>query len=127
NACHDGRGKRSAPCARPINGRLATGNSCGPGVAIWIVVQPGSVGGKERNIGNVAHPVVGISENRLVRRLGPARARAADHAGTGGRSGRAATWSTAASNRIQEIRVSLAAIAEPARSVSLAETLEFPE
>ena len=90
-------------------------------------MQPKSAGGKERHIGNIAHTVARISEQRLIRRLWPTGARSADNARLGGRSRRAAAWSTAASNRIQEIRFSFAAIAEPTRSVSLAKTFELRE
>ncbi len=90
-------------------------------------MQPKSAAGKERHVGNIAHTVVRISEHRLIRRLWPTSARSADYAGLRGRSSRAAAGSAGASNRIQEIRFSHAAIAEPARSVSLAKTFELRE
>ncbi len=97
DASHDRRGERRAPRSQPVIRCAGTGAPiCRVSIAERIIVSPNSVGGKERHIGNIAHTVAGISDQRLPQRLWPTGACSTRYTRWGWRSLCAAAWSTTA-------------------------------
>ena len=99
DACHDGRcegcSTRTRPTTRGPRTSGATIGSVGP--TKDVVVAPKTVRSEERNVRSVPDPVVGIAEDHLPGRFGPALTGAAYHAvGRGSARGTSARTTTPA-------------------------------
>src|SRR5262249_24411447 len=82
---HDRRSERGSASSRPPAGVVAARRAAIGGVrpAENVVVAPKAVGGEQRDVGRVAHTIVGIAPYGFAGRLWPSRARTPDNTRSG--------------------------------------------
>jgi len=98
DASHNRRSKRGAPRAGPGTRIRAASRSAIRGIrpAKHVEVAPQAVCGEEGDVWSVAYGIVGVAEDGLPRRLGPALAGAADYTTSSGRAAGALARTAAA-------------------------------